>query len=221
MNSAIRYLLTSLMAILFLTITGCEMQTFNVHTGKWEPVNKKKEEQDNPGLVSADGKTEKKDPPAGTDQNTGEKPKPVLVSDDTKPKHQGWDMSVRIDGKSTRPLAQEGDFQIWTVTTCGSTPEVVFTADPGRLGVIDEKEIHLTIYPLHEGRENHKNFFRYAGIAKFKPGTAIKLNLFEHYTIDNKIKMDLKSLPAGKYRFKLRVRGKESWDQQIIELEIR
>jgi len=225
MNAMTKLVLVPLMAMMILSLTGCEWKVYNMKTKEWETIDPHKTgKKETPEKTDGDEKTKKvenAEPDKKDPVKVEHKKEPVPVVEKSKPKHQGWDMSVRLDGKSTRPKHKEGDFQIWGVSACSSTPEIVFTADPGRLGLIDEKQVHLTIYPLKEGKENPRNFFRYVGIAKFMPGTSVKLNLFEHFTPDNKIRMNLKALPAGLYHFKLRVLGKDSWDQQIIELEIR
>lgn len=146
---------------------------------------------------------------------------PVAPETETStPYHQGWDISVRLDGKATRPFRKDGGQQIWTVTTCGKTPEILFIPNEKRLGPIKPEKTYLSIYPLLEDKTTADHFYRYAGNEKLEAGNATTMNAFEHLKGDA-LELGITELPEGWYRFKLHVEGTVAYDRQIIELEIR
>jgi hypothetical protein len=229
-----RIAMIMLLAVLLYVASGCDLKVYNPETDKWETkrfnngtgqwdvIDDGTGEGEAGTLISADGTPENTDiaePDKGDETETPVVEKPPAKTDD-KPRHQGWNMAVRIDSKTTTPLRKEGDFQLWTVSACSTTPSIVIMPDPSKLGVIQEDKTSLSIFPLKKGKDDIRNFYRYAGAGKIVPGKEIKLNMLEHI-YEDKIRQGVKILPAGKYRFKIRIYGKDSWDQQIIDLEVR
>ena len=134
--------------------------------------------------------------------------------------HQGFHLTVLIDGQRTQQGDTEDGAQIWVAPKCSRVPFLQFSLDTLALGKIRE-DATLTIYPMHQSKVDLTDFFVYSGDKKLQPGSPIKLDQFTHFH-DQTAEANLTALPAGQYRITLKALGdkENQWDRQYIDVNI-
>jgi hypothetical protein len=140
------------------------------------------------------------------------------TSDKNLADFQGYFLSVKIDGVQTRELRIVDNEQIWNAGDCSSAPAVMFEVDQEKLAPI--KNATISINPLIGGQPDLEDIWLYTGKDEMVPGKEISLDSFDHF-VDGKVFTGLKKLPAGKYRLALQVNGYDTWDRQLINIEVK
>ncbi len=131
---------------------------------------------------------------------------------------QGHFLAVKIDGAQAQTLKIVDNEQLWSSGDCSPAPAMMFEVDQEKLAPI--KNARISINPLIGGRADLQDIWLYTGQAEILPGKEIQLNSFDHI-VDGKITTGLSELPAGKYRLSLQVNGYDTWDRQLIHIEVK
>jgi len=131
---------------------------------------------------------------------------------------QGHFLAVKIDGAQAQALKIVNNQQLWSVGDCSPAPALMFEVDQEKLAPI--KNATISINPLVGGRADLQDIWLYTGQGEILPGKEIQLNSFDHI-VDGKITTGLSELPAGKYRLSLQVNGYDTWDRQLIHIEVK
>jgi hypothetical protein len=135
---------------------------------------------------------------------------------DEKGDHQGWSLTVAIDGSESSPgEAGPGGVQYWTVPSFSARPVIRFAADKKKLGKFRMASVWLN--PYVNGDLDCRKLYKLEA-ADLAPGRECHARrwgrFFDGYEV-------VEGIPSGRYRLAIQAWGEKSWDRQYMNVEVR